>query len=254
MDIKKIDNSARIDGELVFKGGCRIGAHSILMGNVELGENVTIANNVVIYGPVTIKDSTYIGDNCVIGHPIRKNLKEYIENGQFETLLSSEGCIIGKDTIIRAGSVIYTNSEIGDQVEFGHTVMIREQTTIGNNSKIGTNTIIEGYSKIGSHVSIQSMVFIPLYSTVEDFVFLGPNCKLTNDKYIERKEYELKGPIIKRRASIGANAIIMPNIIVGEGAVVGAGSIVTRDVPSETIVMGVPAKVFKKVPSDWNRK
>ncbi len=254
MEKSDIDNSARIDGDLIIEGSCRIGANTILMGKVELGKNVCIASNSVIYGPVKIGSSTYIGDNTIIGHPIRKNLKEFIKTREMRDLLMSDGCIIGKDTIIRAGSIIYTNSRIGDQVEFGHTVMIREHTEVGSFSKVGTNTVIEGYSKIGSYVSIQSMVFIPLYSTVEDHVFLGPNCKLTNDKYVERKEYELKGPVIKRRASIGANAVIMPDIIVGEGAIIGAGAVVTENVPPDTIYMGIPAKFFKKIPEDWNKK
>ncbi|NVM29858.1 MAG: N-acetyltransferase [Candidatus Helarchaeota archaeon] len=254
MDKSKIDNSARVDGELIVEGSCRIGVNTILMGEVKLGNNVSIANNAVIYGPVKIGNSTYIGDNTVIGHPIRKDLKEFIKTGEMRELIAADGCTIGNNTIVRAGCIIYANSQIGDQVEFGHTVLVREQTKIGNNTKVGTDTVIEGYSTIGSNVNIQSMVFIPLYSTVEDDVFLGPNCKLTNDKYVDRKEYELKGPVIKKRASIGANAIIMPDIIIGEGAIIGAGAVVTKNVPANQIWMGIPAKFFKDVPKDWNKK
>ena len=249
-----IDNSARIEGELITNGNCRIGANTILMGKVKLGNNVSIANNVVIYGPVSIGDTTYIGDNAVIGHPIRSHLKEFIKTGELSDLLLAEGCTIGKGTIIRGGCIIYTNSRIGNQVEFGHTVMVREQTEIGNNCTVGTNSVLEGHIKIGSRVSIQSMVFIPLHTIVEDDVFLGPNCKLTNDKYVMRKEFKLIGPTIKKKASIGANAVIMPGIVVNEGAIIGASAVVTKDVPAYTIYTGVPAKVYKEVPEDWNLK
>ena len=249
-----IDNSARIDGELIVNGTCFIGANTILKGKVELGKGVRIANNVVIYGPVKIGSSSYIGDNAIIGHPIRSHLKNFIKTGDMKDLLVSDGCTIGEGTIVRAGCIIYTNSRIGNQVEFGHTVMVREQTEIGNNCTVGTNSVIEGHVKIGSRVSIQSMVFIPLYTTVEDDVFLGPNCKLTNDKYVMRKEFELIGPTIKKKASIGANAVIMPGVVVNEGAIIGAGAVVTKNVPAYTIYTGVPAKVYKKVPEDWNLK
>jgi acetyltransferase-like isoleucine patch superfamily enzyme len=66
-----------------------------------------------------------------------------------------------------------------------------------------------------------------------------------------RKAYKLKGPVIEMGASIGANATILPGIKIGKGAIVGAGAVVTKDVPSRTIVTGVPAKVFKEIPDDY---
>lgn len=249
-----IDETARIDERVVLASGCLIGAHSILLGKIELGSKVCIANNSVLYGPLKIGDSTYIGDNVILGHPTRDPLKKFMETQDREDLLVSDGCVIGKESVVRSGCIIYTNTKIGTQVKFGHNCLIREFTEIGDFTNVGTNSIIEGQSKIGSHISIQSSVFIPLYSTVEDQVFLGPNCKLTNDKYVDRKPYQLKGPTIKRKASIGSNAVVMPGITVGEGAVIGASAVVTKDVPPYTIWMGIPAKLYKKVPSDWNKK
>jgi len=249
-----IDPSTRIDERVILADGCRIGAHSILIGEIELGERVCIAHNSVIYGPVKIAELTYIGDNVIIGHPLRDPLKKFMETQDPEDLLASDGCVIGKESVVRSGCIIYANTKIGTQVKFGHNCLIREFTEIGDFTNVGTNTVIEGQSKIGSHISIQSSVFIPLYSIVEDQVFLGPNCKLTNDKYVDRKPYELKGPIIKAKASIGANAVIMPDITIGEGAIIGAGAVVTKNIPPYTIWMGVPAKFYKKVPSNWNKK
>jgi acetyltransferase-like isoleucine patch superfamily enzyme len=249
-----IDPSAQIDEQVLLSDGCRIGAHSVLVGKIELGERVCIAHNSVIYGPVKVEDMTYIGDNVIIGHPLRDSLKKFMETQDEEELLASDGCVIGRESVVRSGCIIYTNTKIGAEVKFGHNCLIREYTEIGDSTNVGTNTVIEGQSKIGSHISIQSSVFIPLYSTVEDQVFLGPNCKLTNDKFVDRKEYQLKGPIIKKKASIGANAVIMPDITIGEGAVIGAGAVVTKNVPPYTIWIGVPAKFYKKVPSNWNKK
>jgi len=93
-------------------------------------------------------------------------------------------------------------------------------------------------------VSIQSNVYIPTNTVVESFVFLGPNVVLTNDKYPIREEYPLKGPIIKRGATVGANAVVLPGVEIGEGAFVAAGAVVTRDVPAWKLAVGVPAKIL----------
>lgn len=159
---------------------------------------------------------------------------------------------LGKNCTIRSGAIIYQNVSIGDNVKTGHNVLIRENTEIGNNTLIGTNTVIEGNCKIGNNVSLQSNVYIPANCIIEDFVFLGPCCVLTNDKYPIRHEprTELQGVHIKKGASLGANSTIMPGLVIGEGSIIGAGSVVTKNVPDWTIVAGNPAKIIKKVPED----
>jgi acetyltransferase-like isoleucine patch superfamily enzyme len=111
--------------------------------------------------------------------------------------------------------------------------------------------VIDGDSVIGKDVSMQTGVYVPTNSVIEDHVFLGPYCVLTNDLYMSRKPYELKGPIIREYASIGANATIFPDVEIGEGAAVGAGAVVRKDVPPRAVFVGVPAKKLKDVPSDW---
>ena len=165
--------------------------------------------------------------------------------------LNSETTVIGNNCIIRSGSVIYAGSTLGDDVRTGHNVLIREQVKIGSSSMIGTGVTIDGDSVIGSKVSIQTNAYIPLRTRIEDNVFLGPHCILTNDKYAMRTPYELQGPIIRRGASIGAGAVILPSIEVGAESVVGAGAVVTKDVAPKTIVYGVPAKEYATVPDNW---
>ena len=95
---------------------------------------------------------------------------------------------------------------------------------------------------------IQSNVYIPTNSVIDEQVFLGPNVVLTNDRRMNRGECKLEGATIKKGARIGANATILPGIIIGYDTVVGAGSVVTRDVPDNEIVVGVPANSIGKVP------
>jgi len=94
---------------------------------------------------------------------------------------------------------------------------------------LGTNVVCDGASSIGSHVSIQSNAYIPLNTVIEDYVFLGPCSVITNDKYPIREEKAgLTGATIRKGASIGSNAVILPGVEIGEGAIIGSGAVVTK--------------------------
>jgi acetyltransferase-like isoleucine patch superfamily enzyme len=151
--------------------------------------------------------------------------------------------IIGKNAFIRSNTVIYDDVEIGEDFKTGHGVVVREKTNIGDNVLIGTNSVIEGQCTIGNNVSIQSNVYLPIKTMIEDYVFIGPCACLTNDKYPIRIDFDLKGPIIRKGASIGANSTFLSNVEIGEGAMVAAGAIVTHDVPEYYLAIGSPARI-----------
>ena len=157
--------------------------------------------------------------------------------------MRSKNPIIGENALIRSNSIIYNDVEIGNDFKSGHGVTVREKTFIGDNVLIGTNTVIEGHCLIGDNVSIQSNVYIPTNTIIEDYVFIGPCACFTNDKYPIRVDFDLKGPVIKRGASIGANSTFLSNIEIGEGAMVAAGAIVTTDVPDYFLAIGAPARI-----------
>ena len=157
--------------------------------------------------------------------------------------MRSKPPIIGKNSVIRSNSIIYNDVEIGDNFRTGHGVTIREKTKIGDNALVGTNSIIEGHCSIGDNVSIQSNVYIPTNTIIEDYVFIGPCACFTNDKYPIRVDFDLKGPIIKKGASIGANSTFLSNVEIGEGAMVAAGAIVTQDIPPFFLAIGAPARI-----------
>jgi acetyltransferase-like isoleucine patch superfamily enzyme len=155
---------------------------------------------------------------------------------------SADGVVvIGDGATIRSGTVIYPSTRIGHGFRTGHNVLIRENTVIGNYVLIGTNAVVDGNCKIGDDVSVQTNVYITTNTTIEDGVFMGPCSVTSNDKYMVRGA-KLIGPLIKKGARIGANATILPGVVVGEGAVVGAGSVVTRDVGDGETVVGNPAR------------
>ncbi len=183
--------------------------------------------NVFFHGVVEIGERSSIQDNVILGSE---------EGGKVK---------IGENALIRSGTVIYSGVEIGKNFRSGHNVLIREETVIGDDVLVGTNSVIDGNCRVGDEVSIQTNVYITRYTIVEAGVFFGPCAVTLNDKY---REYgaDLKGPVIKKGAKIGANSTILPAIVIGRNAVVGAGSVVTKDVKAGEVVAGNPARKFKK--------
>lgn len=205
-----------------------------------IGKNVFIGSHVMILGSSSIGDACIISNGSIIGHPVSETLAKLAQINDLQKL-EIVGAKISESCLIRGGTIIYEKTKLGKNVKTGHNVLIREETEIRDSTLVGTNTVIEGKCKIGNNVKIQTGVYIPRFTTIEDDVFLGPYAVMTNDKYMVYGS-ELIGPTIKKGARIGANAIILPGIIVGEGAIVGAGSVVTQDVNPHTTVIGVPAK------------
>lgn len=150
--------------------------------------------------------------------------------------------VIGEDATVRRGAIIYDDVIIGERFNTGHDVLIREFTEIGDDVLVGTKTVIDGRTNIGSNVSLQTGVYVPSHTTIGSNVFIGPHAVLTNDPYPVRETADLEGPTIEDGVSIGANATILPSVTVGAGAFAAAGAVVTEDVPSDTLAVGVPAQ------------
>ncbi len=135
--------------------------------------------------------------------------------------------------------------------EIGNGTIVRDfvdlyKCKIGKDCRIGSFTYIEEDVIIGNNVKIKPFVFIPTGVTIEDGVFIGMGVNFTNDKTPKvGKEWILLKTLVKKGASIGTGAIILPGLIIGENAMVGAGAVVTKDVRPNTTVVGVPAKEIK---------
>jgi len=194
-------------------------------------------NTYRIYKNVTLGGGTVVEDFSLVGVAPRG-----AEDGELAT-------VIGERAVIRSHTVIYAGNVIGRNFQTGNKVNIRESNRIGDNVSIGTLSVVEHHVEIGNGVRIHTQVFIPEFSVLEDGCWIGPNVVLTNAKYplSPGVKDSLVGPVIRRNAKIGANATLLPGVVIGEGALVGAGAVVVRDVPPGAVVVGNPARVIRHV-------
>lgn len=196
-----------------------------------------IVSNYRIYAGVRLGSQVVIEDYCILGVPPRG-----ASEGEIETILGSQA-------LVRSHTVIYAGNIIGDGFQTGNKVNIRELNRIGDNVSIGTLSVIEHHVEIGNNVRIHSQAFIPEFSILEDDTWIGPNVVLTNARYplSPGVKESLQGPRIKRGAKIGANATILPGVVIGENALIGAGAVVVKDVPSGVVVAGNPARIIRQI-------
>ena len=141
------------------------------------------------------------------------------------------------------------SQNIGENTMIWQFCVILKNAKIGKNCNINCNVFIENDVIIGDNVTIKPGVQIWDGISIEDDVFIGPNVTFTNDLFPQsrQKNFSLKKTIIKKFATIGANATILGGITVGENVLVGAGSAVTKDIPANEIWAGNPAKFVKYI-------
>lgn len=153
---------------------------------------------------------------------------------------------------------------IGPNVKLGRSVKLSKFINlygceIGDETKVGAFVEIQKNASIGCRCKISSHTFVCEGVTIEDNVFIGHGVTFVNDSYPRatapdgelqtEKDWRVETTLVKRGASIGSGATILSNVIIGENAIVGAGSVVTHDVPPNTIVAGNPAKILRSITS-----
>jgi acetyltransferase-like isoleucine patch superfamily enzyme len=237
-----------IHNTAVLGKGVKLGENVVIEANAKIGDGCVIGHNVVLHADTEIGDEVRIGDNTVIGRlPMRAKMSAVTE----EKWLPH--AVIGNNVLIGSQVVIYRGCNIGNWVLVADLASVRENVEIGDFTIIGRGVSVENKVRIGRKCKVETNAYICALSVVEDFCFIAPMVTFTNDNFLGRTEERFRyhgGPWIKLGARIGANATLLPGITVGEDALVAAGSVVTRNVPSRKVAMGVPARIVGDVPRE----
>ena len=141
---------------------------------------------------------------------------------------------------VKVINFIGKNVKMGRNVKIWHYAYVGDHTKIGDNVMIGSLAHVDYNVSIGDNTRIEGLAYIPPLSVIGRNVFIGPATILTNDPYPPSKK--LIGVVIEDGAIVGAGSVVKAGVKVGRNSVIGMGAIVTKDVPPNTVVVGVPAK------------
>ena len=236
---------------MVNKENITIGENTSIPETVRIYENVVIGRDVVIhdyavlYPGVRIGNGVEIYDHCVIG-------KLPTSSGSTARTYGEEygETKIGDNSILCPGAIIYAGTEIGCHTLLGDHCSVREKCTIGEFCIISRNVTVNYETEIGHHTKIMDNSHITGNMKIGNHVFISVLVSSTNDNSMGRMENateHLAGPVVEDYVTIGAGANLLPGVVIGENSIVGAGALVTKDVPANRVVMGVPAQVVREV-------
>lgn len=216
---------------------CHIYEGAYLFPNVRLGNNVTVFPGAVIGRPPVSSGAT----------------SRVVDAGELLPVTIGDNCVIG------CHAVIYMNVRIGHHSMICDTACVREECEIGDHTIIAMGVTVNYRTKIGSRVKIMDNSHITGNVLIEDDVFISTQVTTTNDNAMGRKPPQGKdwtgaGPIIRRFATLGQGVCVLPGVEIGRNAMVGAGAVVTRAVPPETLVMGVPARAVRRLSPEELRR
>lgn len=227
----------------------KIGSYTVIEEGAVIGDGCSIGHHVVIQSGSKIGENVRIDDNAVIGKlPMAARRSKMTRSGR-----KLDPVVIGSDSIIGTGAIVYTGSLIGKGVLIADTASVREDVKIGDYTIIGRNATIENKVIIGARCKIQTNVYICAYSEIGDDCFIAPCAATSNDNYAgrwkERTKY-YKGVTVRNGGRIAVNATILPGKVIHRDGMAAAGSVVTKDVSEGEIVCGNPARKLREVPEN----
>lgn len=225
-----------------------VGDFCVVSENVVIGEGCQIGHHVVIHAGSRIGGNVRIDEHTVVGKaPMRSPRSALTKAKSLPPAEIGDGCIIGSFVAVYAGC------QIGAKVLLADFASIREEVKIGELTIVGRGVAVENKVDIGRCCKIETGAYVTALSSIGDYCFIAPLATFTNDnfmgRWIERFKYH-KGVTMKTGARVGANATVLPGVVIEEDGMAAAGSIVTRDVPAKKIVLGAPARVWRDVPAE----
>lgn len=236
-----IHSTALISENAKIGANVSIGSYSII-GNVVIGDNCVIHSHVLIADGVIIGSGVEMFQGSLLSKD-PKGPKVLARQPVFEKKIC-----IGDECQIGPNAVIYYDVEIGCGSLLGDGASIREKCLIGSQCILSRYVTVNYNTKIGDGTKIMDNSHITGNSIIGKNVFISTLVGLTNDNLIQEKFGDhVQGPHIQDNVILGVGCSILPALLIGQGAIVGAGSVVTKNVEEGTLVMGVPARLVRKV-------
>ncbi len=234
------------------------------VGNAKIGENVQIHPFAVIYDGAEIGDGVVIHPHAVIASGVTIGKNTEVFPGAFigkepkgagataRQPVFERKVEIGENCSIGPHAVVFYDVKIGNNTLLGDGASLREKVSVGNFCIISRYVTINYETSVGDYTKIMDGTHITGNAVIGDHVFVSLLVGTTNDNAMGKSGYssdKVMGPRIRDRAVVGAGAMMLPNVEIGEGAVVAAGAVVTKDVAANSLVAGVPARFVRNVGS-----
>jgi len=229
--------------------GAVLAADAELAPGAVIHDGASIGAAARIGAGAVVHPGTEIGEHCVVEDGAVLGKRPRLRPGSSAMGAELGALVLEAEATVCCGAVVYAGARIETGAIVGDHAQVRERATVGRGSVVGCGSAVDFETKVGARVLIQAGVYLPGRSVVEDDVFLGPRVVMTNDQTMGRhpRGEPLNGPLLRRACRVGAAAVLLPAIEVGEEAFVAAGALVTRDVGARQVVMGVPALVVGDV-------
>ncbi|MFC1606407.1 acyltransferase [Candidatus Latescibacterota bacterium] len=226
-----------------------IGHYTVIEEDAVIGDNCVIGHHVVIHAGSVLGNGVRVDDHAVVGKkPVSARRSKTTDSGrQLDPIKVGDNAIIGTAAIVYAGAVL------GNGVLVADTAAVREDVSIGDYTIIGRGATIENKVSVGARCKIMTHAYICAFSTIGDDCFIAPCVATSNDNYAgrwkERTKY-YKGITVKNGGRLGVNTITLPGRVIEPDGMAAAGTVVTDDVPRETVVCGNPGKKLRQVPDN----
>ena len=222
----------------------RFDGNYTISNSAKIGKNVKIGRNTIIHDNVEIGDNSIICENCIIGEPVFASY--------YESNYVNPKTVIGANSLIRSGSIIYADSIFGENFKTGNIVSIREKSVFGKNCIVGTQSDVQGNVTFGDYCRLNSHVQIGCKCTFGNFIFIYPYVVFTNDPHPPSKE--LIGSTVCDYAQIAAGSVILPGVVIGKHSLIGANSLINKNVGDYELHAGNPAVFICKVNYIWSNE
>lgn len=241
---RRVSTSPEISPRADVAAGADVAPGAVIFERVQIGERARIGAGAVIHA------GTVVGQDCVIEEQVVLGKHPRLRPGSSAASAEIEPLVLDADVTVCCGAIVYAGTRIATRAIIGDQAQVRERVTIGSRSVVGRGSAVEFGVRIGERVVIQSDVYLAAGSLVEDDVFLAPGVLTTNDDTMGRhpRGQPLRGAVFRRACRVGGGVVLVPGVAIGPEAFVAAGAVVTHDVGAREVVMGVPARVVRRVP------